>query len=118
MHIALTHVNIYIPKSLKPLPVAVFRAANRDMPNQKILHQQQKTKRNSKFWTMDKYDPLGTYPYNEFQKNANTIVKLLISEKYKYLFPFCFHLFICQSEFFLSIFLCPHKELHEDCKSG
>jgi len=35
MHIALTHVNIYIPKSLKPLPVAVFRAANRDMPNQK-----------------------------------------------------------------------------------
>ena len=60
MHIALTHVNIYIPKSLKPLPVAVFRAANRDMPNQKILHQQQKTKRNSKFWTMDKYDPLGT----------------------------------------------------------
>jgi hypothetical protein len=45
MHIALTHVNIYISKSLKLLPVAVFRAANRNMPNQQSLNQQQKTKK-------------------------------------------------------------------------
>ena len=53
MHIALTHVNIYIYKSLKPLQIAICQTCNHWISSIK-------QRRNSKFWTMDKYDPLGT----------------------------------------------------------
>lgn len=70
---------------------------------------------NDKFWTLG---ILHTTQQPRFRTNIQNTLKQRTDNrnKAKYLFPFCFHFFICQSQLLLRIFLCPCNDLYKEHK--